>query len=193
MSPLYNPPVSSGGTSSTTVIPSWPMKSGLYYSPNFLRGLGTALLAQGELRAALIGVQSTVTINSIACEVTTIGSAGAVIRLGIYRVGTDGFPTTLVIDAGTVDAATTGVKTITISQVLTAGNYCLAACVQGAPATAPAVRICSLASSMPQPTGTTYHRSCFTQYSVTGALPATFTTTPGIDSGDMPHVQVRVA
>jgi len=169
------------------------MKSGYYYSPNFSRGAGTATLSQGELRAALIGVQSAVTVDRIACEVTTAGTTGAVIRLGIYNVGADGFPTTLVLDAGTVTATTTGVKEITVSQALTAGNYCLAACTQGAPATAPQVRIHFLSSSVPQPTGSTYQRSCFTQYAVTGALPATYITTPGIDTGDMPHVQVRIA
>lgn len=190
MSPLYPAAIASGG--STEIVPSWPMKSGYYYSPNFVRGFSTIVPGADELRAALIGVPTSITVNSIACEVTSAGTTGAVIRLGIYNT-TDGFPTTLVLDAGTVDATTTGAKTITISQALAAGTYCLAAVVQGGATTRPTVRVVSLASGIPQPTSTAYHRSCFTQYAVTGALPATFTTTPGIDSGDMPHVQIRLA
>lgn len=69
------------------------------------------------------------TFDRIACEVTTGGSAGAVMRLGIYNSG-GGVPTTVLLDAGTVAATTTGAKEITISQTLARGVYFLAAAAQ---------------------------------------------------------------
>jgi hypothetical protein len=62
-----------------------------------------------------------------------VGASGAVIRLGIYSPSSStGLPSTLVLDAGTVDATSTGYKQITISQSLNAGHYYLCALSQGA-------------------------------------------------------------
>lgn len=68
-----------------------------------------------------------VTADRIAIEITsTAAAAGKVMRLGIYNADADWQPTTLVLDAGTVAADSTGVKAITISQALPAGRYLLA-------------------------------------------------------------------
>lgn len=69
-----------------------------------------------------ISFAETVTVDRIGMTITTAGSAGNFARLGIYASGADGLPTgTPVIDAGTIDTTTAGVKELTVSQVLTAG------------------------------------------------------------------------
>lgn len=65
-------------------------------------------------------------LDRIACEVTTAGAAGAVVRMGIFqkRAG-DERPGTVLLDAGTVSATTTGVKEITIDVTLEPGLHWL--------------------------------------------------------------------
>jgi hypothetical protein len=62
-----------------------------------------------------------VTIDRIAVEVTT-NQTGGLARLGLYAAGSDGAPSTLVVDAGEIDTSATGVKELTISQALTGGT-----------------------------------------------------------------------
>lgn len=78
-------------------------------------------------------VETTITLDRLAGEVTTAGAAGKVARFGIYNADTDWQPTTLVLDAGTVPVDTTGVKTITINQQLTPGRYLFVINTDGSP------------------------------------------------------------
>jgi len=59
--------------------------------------------------------------------------AGALVRLGIYGDNGSVYPGNLVLDAGTVDASTVGVKEILISQTLGAGLYWLVCLSNAAP------------------------------------------------------------
>lgn len=68
-----------------------------------------------------IYVATAITVDLLAVEVSTLTAGTA--RLGIYEADTDWQPTDLVIDAGTVDTGSTGVKSIAVSQVLPAGRY----------------------------------------------------------------------
>ncbi len=75
------------------------------------------------------------TADRIAVNITT-ADAGKVIRLGIYNGdGADLYPGSLLLDAGTVDASSTGVKTISINQSMPKGLYFLAQCSDGTPTT----------------------------------------------------------
>jgi len=168
-----------------------PFKSTYYYNTP-VRAVYTGTLAQANEQASLFDVTKTTAFDRITIEVTTAGSVGSLIRLGIYNTDSGGFPSTLVLDAGTVDSTTTGVKSITITQTLAPGLYCLVACAQGAPVSDPVVRMGNALLIPPQPSGTTYIRTVFTQYAITGAF-ATFTASPGIASGDMPFIQLRAA
>lgn len=96
-------------------------------------------LANGTELACPFVVGSTETFDRIGINVTTAGATGSVIRLGIRQVDNDGLPGDLVLDAGTVDATSTGFKEITISQALDPGGYWLVAVGQGSPATNPQV------------------------------------------------------
>jgi len=98
---------------------------------------GTAALVAQQARCTEVVLSATATADRIGIEVTA-GGAGSTIGLAIYNSDSTGMPGTLVLDAGTVDASTTGFKEIAISQILGAGTYWLAALyVTG---TAPTVR-----------------------------------------------------
>lgn len=71
-------------------------------------------------------VATSITLDQLVVEVTTAGSAGSLLRIGIYSADTDWQPTALVLDGGTVAADSLGVKTLAISQVLSAGRYLFA-------------------------------------------------------------------
>jgi len=64
------------------------------------------------------------TIDRLAVHVTT-AHAGKTCRLGIYSDDGNGAPGDLVVDAGTVSVASTGVKAATIDEALTPGVYWL--------------------------------------------------------------------
>lgn len=101
--------------------------TGRYYS-SFLRAYSSSVgrsIIQNRLYAMPFPVLRPITVDRIAIEVSTAGAGGAAIRLGIYNNGTNLTPGTLLLDAGTVDATSTGLKAITISQALTKGIYWL--------------------------------------------------------------------
>lgn len=90
---------------------------------------GTKSLLAGFLYLKL-GMFAAATYTRIGINMTSGGGAGTVARLGIYEVNSSGSPGLEVLDAGTVDTSTTGLKEITISETLTAGRYFLACWVE---------------------------------------------------------------
>lgn len=77
-------------------------------------------------------VDTTMMLDQLVTEVTTLAVLST-LRMGIYNADTDWVPGSLVLDAGTVDVSSTGVKTISISQILTPGRYLLVLNSNGAP------------------------------------------------------------
>lgn len=156
-----------------------------------------AFTADGQTTYIPLAIPKTATVDRIACEVTAVGSAGSVVRMGIFKSGaTNDVPLDLVLDAGTVDATTTGVKEIIISQPLTPGIYFLLATSQGAPTTHPTLRsiatgISPMAIAQTAAVALGYAIIGFTGPNVTGAYPATLTPTGG--SATPMRVSVRFA
>lgn len=109
--------------------------AGKYYASPGVWVSGTVLQFNAQFDAIPFAVPVAVTVDRIACRVTTAGSAGAVARMGIYQDDGTGYPGALVLDAGTVATTTTGVKEIVINQTLQPGLYWLVVGGQGAPAT----------------------------------------------------------
>jgi hypothetical protein len=116
----------------------------------------------------------------IECEVTTLGS-GSNIRLGIYRDAGIGYPGTLLFDSGDLSAATTGVKSATITssvQVFQPGLYWF---TYENSATVPQIRILPGASSMipmlglATPFGANLPGVGYTVAHTVGALPDPYT------------------
>lgn len=102
-------------------------------------GASTVAIADGRITWTPIQIYKDATAISLNVQVTSAGTTGSLIRLGIYSDDGNLLPGALLLDAGTVDSSTTGLKTITISQLLTRGVYWLAGAGQGAPGTNPTV------------------------------------------------------
>jgi hypothetical protein len=75
-------------------------------------------------------ISETISIDRIGVECTTL-SASTTWRIGIYNSDSDGLPSTVLLDAGTVDTSSTGLKAITVSQTINPGLYYISGCWQG--------------------------------------------------------------
>ena len=169
-----------------TIVPTIkpPMQAGRYYSNPFILTISQATRTANILYATPIYIGNTTTITKIGIEQST-GAAGNA-RLGIYNNGTDGLPSSLVLDAGTVTTTATAEKEITISQVLDAGWYTLAAVFDAGGASATSRTITGL-SPANWGIGSASTTGFPTINSITGthtygALPSTFTS-PVIGGG----------
>lgn len=124
-------------------------------------------------------VHRTTTFDRIAVWLVAAGSAGSVIRMGIYSNVND-LPSALILDAGSV-AIDTGIgafREITINQQLTPGMYWLASVCQytGSPTfTGMSIPSITVPSSGNTVSGVKFEAN------VTGALPST--ATPGVANG----------
>lgn len=110
------------GGSSLAMNPGY--RTNYYYSAFPCIAPSTLSLTNNRLHYIPFQVTESVTFTRIGINVSTAAS-GAGIRLGIYN-SSSGAPSSLLLDAGTVSAATTGEKEITISQAMTPGWYWLA-------------------------------------------------------------------
>lgn len=110
---------------------SLPFRSGQYYGATY-RSFGSGSRTEDTTFYTPLYVPSSVTADRIGITVAVNGATDSA-RLGIYN-DTDGLPSTVLLDAGTVSVTGSGdVLTnfeITISQALTPGWYWLAANVQ---------------------------------------------------------------
>lgn len=121
-----------------------PLATGRFYDSRFSASTTTLAISANVLYASPFYVPKTKTFTSINIEVTTLAAASS-IRLGIYS-DTNGVPNALLLDAGTVSSASTGGKTIAISQSLPAGWYWLVGVGNGTPT----LRALVATSSVPQ-------------------------------------------
>lgn len=167
--------------------PSAQAVSGAYYMPE---GHGGAMTnTNGGLNALVVTpiLLAAGTLDRIGIYHAASPTASEVARLGIYNSTATGLPSTLVVDAGTVDLSTAAAyKEITISQSVTAGLYWLACARQGPTSTATVACWLGLAAAnqhsfltginlpLSSPSGGIWNRISFYRVaSVSGALPAT--------------------
>jgi hypothetical protein len=129
-----------GATGATGATgPSGPlilkMQTGIYYRTPTLSLADSTAVNNSTLYTPIYIPEST-TFDRIAIQTRATFLGSSTVRLGIYN-STNGVPSTLILDAGTVSptAASTAYE-ITISQTLASGFYWLAFCQQGAPTTA---------------------------------------------------------
>ena len=97
------------------------------------RGKG---LAHGRIFYMPFSVASEISITLLVLNVQTAATTGNA-RLGIYRAAKTWQPSSLVLDAGTVSIATTGRKTISVTQSLVPDRYLLALKTETSGATTP--------------------------------------------------------
>lgn len=180
-----------GGTlpNGTSPAPRW--KSGHYFGP---LGARTTVASTIDREYAVPMWVPGGLVDRIGVGITGAGGAGAVARLGIRNALADGTPGTLILDAGTVDASSTGDKEITISQALSAGLIFVTLSPQvGTAATYRAVSTPTLPhgdNSLGNAVGSTATVG-YQALSVTGALPASFSLASS--GGPLPRVVLRAA
>jgi len=168
--------VALGGGATVVVPPINRATAGVYANfPTSVGGSTAATLqANGNLWFTPVMLAVGRTADRIGIEVTTGGTASvSVHRLGIWEDG-GGVPGTLLLDAGTVATATTGIKEVTISQALAANTvYWFGVAQQGAPAVLAAIRTVATMGPVMLSTNPAFTPAGFEARSVTGALAST--------------------
>jgi hypothetical protein len=180
-----------GNTGWSSISDAWgniSLPTGVFiYVP--MNTVSTSIFAaNGETRYTAVYFPHACTISDIGIEVSTVGAAGSVARIGIYAMNTSLKPGTLILDAGTVTTAAGTIQTIaSLSGVIpSAGWYFFSVSQQGAPATRHTLRtISNIGAVPPVSTGSgtaAANTGAFTAYTstgITGALASTPTVTPG--------------
>lgn len=126
-----------GSGGGATAIPEGRLVAGgtTYYSiPGVdITTVATLALVANTVRYEPFLVVTPITLDQLACEVTSSGAGGTTCRMGIYNADSNWQPTTLVLDAGTVTADSNAIKAISVNQTLTPGRYLFAINSDGAP------------------------------------------------------------
>jgi hypothetical protein len=147
---------------------------------------GTATRSNGNVYLTPLYLPRACMLDRIGVEITSPGSSGAVVRLGVWAADPiSGLPTTLLLDAGTLDGTLTGFLELTINLNVGPGLIWVGAAGQGAPATGPTLRLHTgaLLVNLPGPVATAVMQGTVLGYvtsGVTGAFGAisTYGTTP---------------
>jgi hypothetical protein len=179
-----------------TKIPTLRPYSGLYIRTP-IDGMFKSIVAHQTTYYQPIYISKTNTFDRIALHTQGDFSGSTTVRMGIYN-DSDGLPTTVLLDAGTVSpsAANTNYQ-ITISQSLSPGLYWLALCQQGTAATTGSYYGAATASAMSNimlfQTASTFGGNLvqgFSQSSVTGAFATAGTLA---NNTSTPYVWLRAA
>jgi hypothetical protein len=106
------------------------MQSGYYFRTPFPASGNVTIIHQRTYYIPIF-IPETTTLDRIAIQTGSGFSGTATMRLGIYN-NTNGLPSTVVVDGGTVSCtAASTIYEVTISQSLATGFYWLAMCQQG--------------------------------------------------------------
>lgn len=164
------------------------LRSGLWYG--MPAPVGDAAMTLGYLYCTPMPLPAGLTISQIGINVSGAAS-GAVVRLGIYRDDGGAGPGALEVDAGEVDASTTGAKALDIDHLIAEGDlYWLAALATGAAPTVFRVQGASYALGTDSLIGgysTAYVRTGVSA----GALPDPWGGTAGVSVTVAPLVKVK--
>ena len=169
-------------------------RSTYWYDTNTTASINTTSFTKSRLYLHPLFISESITIDRLAVECTLL-ALSTTFRIGIYNSDSNGVPTTVVLDAGTVDTTSTGLKSITVNQSLSAGLYYVAGVLQGG-STSPEMRSYSNFNGNWSPVAntsqaTTTRNNLFYVESVTGSLPSF---SGGLVlSGAATRVQFRIA
>lgn len=186
--PLYKP--------SRQVLPNPAVGQ---YFPAVSGGATTTSLTLGNGTLRLTGwlIETPITIDRIAVNITVAGESGARVRPGIYADSGSGYPGALLLDGGQLAADAVAAPEATVAITLS-GLVWIGGAVQAAPTTQPTVTVTTnLTPPVPASSSTLSSvagaaLAGYSQTGVTGALPANFTASPGF-AGNAPRVIVRRA
>ena len=123
-----------------TIPPMPPWVSGRFYTSYALIGALATVVADTNCYCIPILVPNDIIITSIGLEVTSAGTAGALIRLGIYDSDSVTYlPSNRLVDAGTVAGDAVAFASAVISLYLRPGHYWAVAAYY-TPTTYPTIR-----------------------------------------------------
>lgn len=156
-------------------------------------------LGNNTLRLAPFVLPNDLTLSHVGAEITVAGEAGSTFRIGIYETNAAGdYPGALLIQAAAdLDGTSATVQEVACSVTLRGGRiYWVGGVVQGAPTTQPTIRVATPATAAGMVSGSVPSAQTaylgYSQGSVSGALPATFSTFLST-AGAMPRVHFRLA
>ena len=151
-----------------------------------------------QMKAVPWPVAERIVIDRLFVDISTAGNAGSLVRLGVYSDDGTGEPGALLVNAGTIDASTTGVKEITLASPFTLepGLYWATAGISGATTTVPVLRGVN-ASQVLHPGSPTLPGTNGSFVAVVGTLTAEGTfpqnwAVSGSPSGNGPRIGFRV-
>jgi len=103
--------------------------TGRYYYPIGLF-TGASALVVNQLIALPIAISGPQVFDRICVNIGVAGTAGSVVRLGLYMDDGTGSPSGLILDAGAAATASTGAKELPINQTLDTGWVWIAGAAQ---------------------------------------------------------------
>lgn len=167
-------------------------RSGAYYGPDN-RQVSTVTTVLNTLSAVPFWVANKLTIDRIACEVTTAGTAGATVTLAIYNSTSEDFPASLLLETSAIDSSVLGVKESTVSFTFSPGLYWLAlvskvanCTVRSLPST---LHLPPIASSTFIGQAATLEANCYNTTGVSDVLPSNWSST--VVGAGAPKILVR--
>lgn len=169
------------------------------YSPGFQTqkwyhaqgaGAGTGLMVLNQLIYAPLFVGAPRVFDAMSLQITVAASSNSSLRLGVYQ-DSNGFPGSLVLDAGTITSSCAGSFNLLLSSPQTLqGEVWLAAAAQGTAVTQPTVAKLGTDNSLVALSAVaSLTGNGWTESSVTGALPAS--ATPASVSAAAAAVMIR--
>jgi hypothetical protein len=178
------------GTWTQAAYPGGGLRSGSRYAP-VGNGFAASTIALNEIRYVPIDIKSNCTITELAAEVSTAGAATAVARFIVAKADpVTGRPSgALLYVSGQVATTALGKISVAPTLALTAGRHFFAILPQVVIASFRSIN--GVSAMYEQPTLPTFHRSCYSEYGVTGN--PTTVGTLSMDAGDAPRVEALIA
>lgn len=177
-----------------TLNPLEQIAVGGYYMGIIGYGSDSQIFAANTLYAFIFCVARAMTFDRMAIGVVT-GASGKSIRLGVYAVGSNFYPTSLKRDFGAVAVDTVGEKAAVADLSLTKGYYALVAISDGTP-TVSSMRLYDVpvayAGMVCQASGYWDHNPVWSVAQAYGALPDPFTAGGALTNMDVMLTPLRV-
>ena len=170
--------------------PHVPWITGRYYD-NYSGTISQVSVGADTLRATYLYLPDGEGFDQIAINVSVGASAGKLARLGVYAIGADGYPSTLLIDGGAVAIDATGDRTVSITTPPPGGQWYAIASLLQESATIAVVQATHAQSFGRASAGVVSGISVFKTSVSYGALPSPFPSSPTVGASNAPLHTVR--
>lgn len=155
---------------------AWPVNTYKYPGIAYVNGNPTI----NQLKLAPIIIPKRMTIDQFAIEVVS-GVATSLFRIGFYADTGEGYPGARLFESSALDTSTTGSKTAAASLTVNPGTYWIGGVTQTAAAQVRTIAYSEHMIGVGSLDAVNY--DCYLEGGVSGALPATFTSTKTLSSG----------